>query len=368
MASIDPLFRPLNDGTLSLPNRIVMAPMTRGRSPGGMPTEAVGDYYARRATAGVGLIITEGVAINRPGAVDNPNVPFFWGEQPLAAWQAIVAKVQAAGAKIMPQLWHVGAQEGRKSQWVENDPRIESPSGLSAPGTPAGRAMSESDIADTIAAYAEAARSAQALGCDGVEVHGAHGYLIDQFLWAPTNRRDDRYNGDTVADRTRFAVEIVHAMRAAVGPDFPISFRFSQHKQQDYDAVLARDPAELASLLEPLADAGVSIFHGSQRRFWEPTFAGSDLNLAGWAKKLTGRTAIAVGSVGLSGEFYSNWGGEVSTPTSIDQVLDRLEKEEFDLIAVGRALLNDPEWAAKIGSGRTAELKPFDIGALETFH
>lgn len=367
MPDLKALFRPFDDGGLSLPNRIVMAPMTRSRSPSGIPGPGLGDYYARRAAAQVGLIITEGVAIERPGALDDPNVPHFWGEA-LKPWRAVADQVHAAGGKIMPQLWHVGAFEGRRSAWARNDPRTESPSGLHAPGVAMGRAMSDADIADTIRAYADAARNARDLGFDGVEVHGAHGYLIDQFLWAPTNARTDRYGGRTLAERTRFAVEIVRAMRDAAGSDFPISFRFSQHKQQDYEARLAHDPAELATLLEPLADAGVTIFHASQRRFWEPAFAGSDVNLAGWAKKLTGRTAIAVGSVGLSGEFASNFAGEVSAPTSIDQLLDRLERDEFDLIAVGRALLNDPLWVEKVAAGRSDELKPFDLKALDTYY
>ncbi|MEM5275158.1 NADH:flavin oxidoreductase [Cupriavidus taiwanensis] len=367
MSVAEALFRPFESDGLSLPNRVVMAPMTRRRSPSGIPTSQVADYYARRAAENVGLVITEGVAINRPGAVDSSDIPSFFGEA-LASWREVAAQVHKAGAKIFPQLWHVGATESRAAHWVENDPRIESPSGLNAPEAPLGRVMSESDIADTIAAFAQAARDAQTIGFDGVEIHGAHGYLIDQFFWAKTNVRADAYGGESLAARTRFAVEVVKAIREAVGQDFPVSFRFSQFKQQDYSAVLANTPDELSTLLEPLADAGVSIFHGSQRRFWEPVFEGSDLNLAGWAKRLTGRTSIAVGSVGLSGEFASNWSGEVSQPTSIDKLLERLDAREFDLIAVGRALLNDPQWATKIAANRASELKPFQISSLETYY
>lgn len=361
------LFRPFESETLTLPNRVVMAPMTRSRSPEGMPSDRMAGYYARRAAAQVGLIITEGVAINRPGALDDPNVPHFWGDA-LPAWRRVAAEVHAAGGKIFPQLWHVGAVSSNRSRWSEGDPRIESPSGLHAPDVTLGRPMTDEDIAGVIEAYAQAAVDAQQLGFDGVEVHGAHGYLIDQFLWQGTNRRADDYGGGTLAHRARFAIEIVRAMRRATGPTFPISFRFSQFKQQDYTATLADTPEELATLLEPLAEAGVTIFHASQRRFWEPTFTGSDLNLAGWAKRLTGRTAISVGSVGLSGEFAANWQGEVSQPTSIDKLLERLDQGEFDLIAVGRALLNDPEWAAKIAGGRADELKPFEIAALKSYH
>src|SRR5690606_31751349 len=136
-----------------------------------------------------------------------------------------------------------------------------------------------------VAAFAQAAADARALGFDAVEVHGAHGYLIDQFFWEGTNRRDDAYGG-SIANRTRFAAEIIAAIRARVGADLPIILRFSQWKLQDYHARLVNSPTELEQFLTPLAEAGVDLFHCSTRRFWEPEFAGSDLTLAGWTRKL----------------------------------------------------------------------------------
>jgi len=368
MSDLDALFTPFAVGGLSLPNRIVMAPMTRSRSPGGVPGADVADYYRRRAAAGVGLIITEGTAIDRPGALDDPNVPAFHGEAATNGWRNVVQAVHQAGGKIMPQLWHVGATSGRRSRWTENDPRIEGPSGLNAPDKPMGRPMRDADIADTIAAYAGAARLAEELGFDGVEVHGAHGYLIDQFFWSGTNHRDDRYGGADLAARSRFAVEIVAAIRREVSRDFPVSFRFSQFKQQDYAVKLAATPDALARWLRPLCDAGVDLFHASQRRFWEPEFDGSERNLAGWAQHLTGRPAITVGSVGLGGEFLANWQGEVAQPTSLDRVLARLRQDEFALVAVGRALLSDPFWVEKIAHHRADELQAFAIDALQVLY
>jgi 2,4-dienoyl-CoA reductase-like NADH-dependent reductase (Old Yellow Enzyme family) len=367
MPAMETLFRPYDVAGLRLPNRVVMAPMTRSRSPGGVPGQDVAAYYARRARAGVGLIITEGTVVDRPGSSDDPNVPRFWGEAALAGWAQVVAAVHAEGGRIMPQLWHVGATQGRRSQWAPDAP-VESPSGLMAPDTPFGRAMSEADIEGAIDAFAAAARQAASLGFDGVEIHAAHGYLIDQFFWAGTNRRTDRYGGATLADRTRFAVEIVRAIRRAVGPALPISLRISQWKQQDYAARLAEGPAEFAAMLEPLCDAGVDILHCSQRRFWEPAFEGSDLNLAGWARRLTGRTAMTVGSVGLAGDFITGFGGEASAPTSIDQLLERLARDEFDLVAVGRALLADAQWLENIAMNRGDRLRAFDISKLEELY
>jgi 2,4-dienoyl-CoA reductase-like NADH-dependent reductase (Old Yellow Enzyme family) len=240
------------------------------------------------------------------------------------------------------------------------------PSGIGADGTEgAGKTMTQRDLDDVVGAFAEAAEAAERIGFDGVELHGAHGYLLDQFLWAQTNRRDDAYGGDPVA-RTRFAAEIVAAVRSVVSPDFPVIFRYSQWKQQDYRARLAETPQELEAILAPLAAAGVDAFHASTRRYWLPEFDGSDLNLAGWTKKLTGKPTITVGSVGLDGDFLRAFTGEGAELGNLDNLLDRLERDEFDLVAVGRALLQDPEWASKVLGGRTDELRPYDAAALKT--
>ena len=361
MTALDALLRPFALGPLSLPNRVVMAPMTRSRAPGGAPGPDVAAYYARRAAAGVGLIVTEGTVVERPAASDDPCVPRFWGAEALAGWREVVTAVHGAGGRIMPQLWHVGATRGRRSQWA-SDSAMESPSGLMmAPDQPFGAAMTETDIAETIAAFARAARAAFDLGFDGVEIHGAHGYLIDQFLWAATNRRADTWGGATAA-------EIVRAIRREVGPQTPISLRISQFKQQDYDARLANGPQELEALLRPLTDAGVDLFHCSQRRFWEPAFASSPLNLAGWTRKLSGRPTITVGSVGLSGDFIRALSGDIAEPASIEGLLERLAAGEFDLVAIGRALLADPHWLEKVRAGRLDELEAFDLSRLNSLH
>ena len=364
MASTDTLFRPFSLGSLSLPNRIVMAPMTRTFSPEGVPGENVAEYYARRAGS-VGLIISEGTVIDRPNARNDPKIPFFHGEAPLGGWKRVIDAVHAEGGHMAPQIWHTGAM---KYGNFEPGTPVESPSGLIGPGKPRGEAMSEAAIADTIAAFGRAAGEAKALGFDTVELHGAHGYLIDEFFWAGSNVRTDRWGGATIAERSRFAVEAIRAVRAAVGPDMPVIIRLSQWKQQDYAARLATTPAEMEAWLAPLVAAGANVLHCSQRRFWEPEFpeidGGNGLNFAGWAKKLTGAATISVGSVGLSGEFMASFRGESSEPASLDALLERMERDEFDLIAVGRALITDPHWVDKVRDGRTDELRPFNPAAL----
>ncbi|ANP55797.1 2,4-dienoyl-CoA reductase-like NADH-dependent reductase (Old Yellow Enzyme family) [Streptomyces griseochromogenes] len=359
------LSRPIALNGLTVPNRIVMAPMTRMFSPGGVPGEDVVSYYARRAAAGVGLIVTEGTYVGHESAGQSDRVPRFHGEEQLAGWAKVAEEVHKAGGTIVPQLWHIGMVRKDGDAPYPDAPAM-GPSGLVTEGAEAtGKAMTQQDLDDVIAAFAEAAAAAERIGFDGVELHGAHGYLLDQFLWAGTNRRTDAYGGDPVA-RAKFSAEIAAAVRAAVSPEFPVIFRYSQWKQQDYGARLAETPEELEAILTPLAAAGVDVFHASTRRYWLPEFDGSDLNLAGWTKKITGKQVITVGSVGLDGDFLNAFQGEGSEVKGIDNLLDRLEAEEFDMVAIGRALLQDPEWAAKVLADRFEELKPYDAAAVKT--
>ncbi|MFJ6605837.1 NADH:flavin oxidoreductase [Streptomyces lydicus] len=359
------LSRPVTLNGLTVPNRIAMAPMTRMFSPGGVPGEDVQSYYARRAAAGVGLIVTEGTYVGHESAGQSDRVPRFHGEEQLAGWAKVAEAVHAAGGTIVPQLWHIGMVRKQGEPPFADAPAV-GPSGIRVDGTEgAGKAMTQRDLDDVIGAFADAAAAAERIGFDGVELHGAHGYLLDQFLWATTNRRTDAYGGDAVA-RAKFAAEIVAAVRATVSPDFPVIFRYSQWKQEAYEARLAETPEELEAILSPLAAAGVDAFHASTRRYWVPEFEGSDLNLAGWTKKLTGKPVISVGSVGLDSDFLRAFAGEGAAVGSLDNLLDRLERDEFDLVAVGRALLQDPEWAAKVLGNRIEELQPYDAAALKT--
>jgi 2,4-dienoyl-CoA reductase-like NADH-dependent reductase (Old Yellow Enzyme family) len=310
--SVDALFRPFQVKSLKLPNRIVMAPMTRAFSPNGIPTSDVAAYYRRRAEGGVGLIVTEGTVVERPAARNDSGIPVFHGEA-LPEWKKVVDDVHAAGGLIAPQIWHVGSARGRGEGW-EPLGKVDSPSGMVAGGKVKYEPMTDEDVADTIAAFGRSARAAKELGFDAVEIHGAHGYLIDQFFWGDVNAREDRWGGSTITDRARFGAEVIKAVREGVGEDMAIILRLSQWKQQDYTARIAETPEGLTEWLTPLSEAGVDVFHCSQRRFWEPEFEGSDLNFAGWTKKLTGKPTITVGSVGLDGEFIAAFGARGRNP------------------------------------------------------
>ncbi|MDO8941782.1 MAG: NADH:flavin oxidoreductase [Desulfobacterales bacterium] len=376
MTAVDHLFTPLKIGGLSLANRVVMAPMTREFSPNGIPGPDVADYYSRRAAGGVGLIVTEGCAINRTGALGD-NIPHLFGEKAAAAWRVVVDGVHQAGGKIFPQMWHVGFENPKTSSNPNvSRPNIKrlGPSGITVDGEQIGEPMTGAEIEQTIADYASAAKFALDAGFDGVAIHGAHGYLLDQFFWTRTNRRTDRYGGDVKA-RSRFAAEVVRECRRQVGSDFPILLRFSQWKSADYNARIAQTPQELEALLAPLAEAGVDVFEASTRRFWEPAFQGSPLGLAAWAKKVTGKTAMAVGSVTLASEFKSDIeqgkGGMAESLVSVKELealAEMLAREEFDLVAIGRAMIANPDWATRVKSGRAAELKPFRKDALASLY
>ncbi|MFC7528408.1 12-oxophytodienoate reductase [Actinoplanes sp. GCM10030250] len=326
------LSSPLELAGLRLPNRFVMAPMTRFRSPGGVPTPEVAAYYRRRAENGAGLIVTEGTLVGHPSASHETTVPRMTAGASEEGWRRVTGEVHAAGGRIAAQLWHLGSErepvDGYAS-WT--------------PGT-----MSPADIDVIIGAFAEAARVAVRAGFDAVEIHAAHGYLLDEFLWGETNRRTDRFGG-TPARRAAFPAEIVGAVRAELPASTPLIVRFSQFKERDYSARIAADPAELAEILSALAGAGADVLHASQRRFWEPAFEGSPLNLAGWAKRITGLPTITVGSVGLSRDLWI-------------EHLSRLEEgltSEYDLVAIGRILLGNPGWVRHALADRLGEVRDY---------
>lgn len=365
------IFTPFELGSLTLKNRIVMAPMTRSFSPGHVPNQKNIDYYRRRAANDVGLIITEGTCVGHKAANGYPNVPFFHGDDALAGWKQVVEAVHEQGGKIMPQLWHVG---GVRKDCLEPDESVPaySPSGLLSPNNPNGVAMTQADIDEVQQAFVDAAVNAQKLGFDGVELHGAHGYLLDQFFWAKTNLREDKYGGDLV-QRTTFAVEIIEQIKQQTGGDFPLVLRYSQWKLQNYGAKLAQNPDELEQFLNPLVDAGVDVFHCSTRRFWEPEFEGSDLNLAGWTKKLTGKPTITVGSVGLDGGFVDEDKRGMTAQSGVatdqfEQIETSMQAGDYDLVAVGRCLLQDPEWVHKLRQGDYENMQAYAADSLKKLY
>jgi 2,4-dienoyl-CoA reductase-like NADH-dependent reductase (Old Yellow Enzyme family) len=368
---LSPLFAPIRIKGLTLASRFVMPGMQRQWCDNGLPLPRLAEYYRRRAEGGVGLIITESCAVDHPSAT---QVPFYARitDATVDAWAQCFKTVKEAGGRIFMQLWHEGAirKEGGEGPYAQY-PSL-SPSGLVSPGKANGCAATAEDLAAIKDAFVRGAMAAQQAGADGVEIHACHGYLLDLFLWAATNRRSDGYGGDDIRDRVRFPAEIVEAVRKAVGPEFVISFRFSQWKEVDYDARVVPTPDDLKIMLAELRARGVDIFHASARRFWTPEWPGSDLGIAGWTKSLTDAPVIAVGSVGLDTDVMENFFGKEAQSTGeagLRELLRRFNNREFDLISVGRGLIGDPDWVRKVAERRYSEIRLFTkkdvLGDLE---
>jgi N-ethylmaleimide reductase len=219
------LFDPLQMGSLALPNRIVMAPLTRNRAPGAIPTPLMATYYAQRASAG--LLITEATAITHQ-AQGYADVPGLYSSEQLDGWRRVTQAVHAAGGRIVVQLWHVGRVSHTSLQ--PNNEAPVAPSAITAKtktvliqdgvptfvDTSAPRALRAEEIPGLVQDYRHAAMQAIAAGFDGVEIHAANGYLIDQFLKTGSNQRTDDYGG-SIANRARFLLEVVAAVTEAVG-------------------------------------------------------------------------------------------------------------------------------------------------------
>ncbi len=302
---------------ITLRNRIVMAPMTRNQSPGGIPTQEVIAYYSRRAKAEVGLIITEGIEVSHKASSAYPNVPRLDSIEAKDAWKMVVEGIKNNNGAVIAQLWHCG---GFRKLGMQPNPEVPgyTASGLVKPGKKVAHEMTLKDIKETIDAYASDAKICEEIGFDGVEIHGAQNFIV--------------------------------------------GLRFSQWKQHDFKAKLASNPEELKTILTSPVESGLDYLHSSMRRFWESEFEGSKENLAYWTKKITKIPTIGVGSVGLDSDFIDMTAP--ATPTSIDKAIDDITNYKYDLIAVGRALLSDHEWVLKMKEGRVNDVIPYTKDAL----
>ena len=354
------LFEPYKLKNLNLRNRVVMAPMTRNQSPGGIPTSEVVAYYSRRAKAEVGLIITEGIEVSHEASSAYPDVPRLDTKEAREGWKRVVNGIKENGGSVIAQLWHCG---GFRKLGMQPNPEVpgHTASGLVKPGKKVAHEMTLEDIKQTINAYASDAKYCEEIGFDGVEIHGAHGYLIDNFFWEGTNIRDDSYGG-SIEKRSQFVSEIIQAVRSNISQEFIVGLRFSQWKQHDFEAKLAHSTDDLKKVLLSPVESGLDYLHSSMRRFWESEFEGSEENLAYWTKKISNIPTIGVGSVGLDSDFIDMTAP--SKPASIDKAIDDISKEKYDLLAVGRALLSDHEWVLKMKEGRLKDVIPYSKEAL----
>lgn len=350
-------FAPWCFRSLRLRNRIVMAPMTR-RMVGedGLANSATVAYYRRRAAAEVGLIVSEGTHIDDTHAPDTLNVPRLETKEQAQAWRRVVEAVQAEGGSFAPQLWHTGVRALNPIGPVEmknNQGRLV-------------QAMTEDIIASTIARFVQAALHAREIGCDALEIHAAHGYLLDSFLDPAVNTRQDAYGGNE-ENRMRFPREVIRAVRSAVGADFVILLRLSQWAIENYAMQKFPDSTALSRHLKAFAEDGADVFHLSTRRATDPAFPDEHATrtLAGWARHFTDRPVIAVGGVALGLPMDQSYGDAVSPVADPSPALCLVDSGECDLLAVGRSLIANPDWVQVVRDQGWQALQPYHKGLLE---
>jgi 2,4-dienoyl-CoA reductase-like NADH-dependent reductase (Old Yellow Enzyme family) len=367
MRELDILFTPLTLRSITLRNRFVMPGMQRGFMDDGAPTPKMVAYMRRCAAGGAGLIISESTSPDHPSAYWMPMMGRM-ETRTLGAWKQVVDAVRGAGAAFFLQIWHPGAMRKVAEEHPLAKVPALSPSGLIQGGRHNGRAMTRDDLQELKLAYVRAAEHAQSLGADGVEVHSAHGYLLDQFLWAETNRREDEYGGATLAERARYSAEIVAAIRAATGDRFVISYRFSQFKEVDYGATVAASPEDLRGMITLLRSWGVDMFNVSSRRCFKrewPESANPELTIAEWVRSFTDAPVMTCGSVGLDVEMFANlFDGQEPSEMSIERDLrmlaERVRRGTLDLVGIGRATIANNDLVNKVRENRLHDIELFN--------
>lgn len=348
-----PLFAPGAINGHAIKNRLSVAPMTRISATGdGEATTRMARYYERFASGGFGTIITEGIYTDRAHAQGYVDQPGMTDEAQATSWKPIVARLKAHGATALAQLMHAGAiSQGNRFVDGTLAPSAVQPKGeqmafyhgkdrYRLPG-----AMTEAQIADAIAGFADAAgRAVEIAGFDGIEIHGANGYLLDQFLTDYTNMRTDAWGGST-QNRLRLTLETLKAVRARVGARVPVGVRLSQAKVNDYHHTWAGGESDAEIIFGSLGDAGADFIHVTEFEAWQPAFAGTGPSLMRLAKRYAPKAAILA-----NGGLHD-----------IDRAVAALN-EGADIVTIGRGALANPDLPRRLSDGRP--LHAFDPAIL----
>lgn len=356
------LFQKVKLGSTELENRVSVAPMTRtSATPEGLATGQMASYYTSFARGGFGLIITEGIYPDQKYSQGYFNQPGITDEEQTAAWKKVVDSVHQAGAKIFAQLMHAGALS-QGNRFMENSigpssvqPKGEQMQFYGGSGSfPKPKEASKEDIQDVIKGFTEAAVRAKTAGFDGVEIHGANGYILDQFLTDYTNQRTDEYGG-SIENRVRLLVEVSNAVREAVGEDFTVGIRISQGKVNDYEHKWVEKEKEAEIIFGQLGKAPLDFIHVTEYEAWQPAFpegegtAAADSafgdggpSLAALAKKYGKQPVIA--------------NGHLEKP---ELAVSIVEKGEADVVSLGKGALANHDWVKKVKEGEPlAEFQP----------
>lgn len=342
------LFSPATLGALKLQNHMVMAPMTRNRATGNVPNDLIVEYYRQRASAG--LIITEGTSPS-PNGLGYPRIPGIFSAQQVDGWRKVATAVHEGGAKIFVQLMHTG-RIGHPLN-LPQGARVLGPSAIAAAGEiytdaegmkphPTPEPMTEADIKATIEEFAQAARNAIAAGCDGVELHAANGYLLEQFIRPTSNQRTDRYGG-SIENRARIVIEAAQAAIAAIGAE-KVGIRLSPYGAFNDMPAYPEMEADYAYLAARLNELGLMYVHlVDHSPMGAPPVPGS---IKQTFRQVFNRTLI------LSGGYDAK------------RAEADLTENACDLIAVGRPFLANPDLVARWTSG--AALNEIDFNTFYT--
>lgn len=330
------LFIPTRLGSLPLKNRIVMAPLTRSRAIGNLPNELMAQYYRLRADAG--LIITEGTSPS-PNGLGYPRIPGLFNEEQVQAWRRVTDGVHQAGGRIFVQLMHTGRVSHPAN--MPAGASVLAPSQVAVPGEmwtdtdgmqqhPEPLEMSEADIAQSIAEYAASANLAMQAGFDGVELHAANGYLIDQFLNTASNLRHDRWGGP-VENRIRFAVEVARATVAAIGAG-RVGMRISPYGVFNAQVPDAGMDDLYLRLIDELNALGLLYIHVVDH---------SSMGAPEVSPALKARLRAA-----FNGQYILSGGYDVARANA------DLDAQRGDLVAFGRPFISNPDLVARLKSGQ----------------
>lgn len=358
MANKNLLFEKVKLGNTLLENRVGVAPMTRtSATPEGLATDRMVSYYNSFVKGGFGLIITEGVYPDKAysqGYFDQPGIVF---DDQIVAWRKVVDAVHQHGAKIFAQLMHAGAlSQGNRfvvdtigpSSVQPKGEQMEFYGGKGPFSMPKEATLDE--ITEVVKGFVEAANNAKKAGFDGIEIHGANGYIIDQFLTSYTNERSDNYGG-SIQNRVRLLVEVTKAVREAVGNDFTVGIRISQGKVNDYTHKWEGKEKDAEVIFSQAVSAGVDYIHVTEYEAWQPAFPQGEGTAA---------TDSAFGDGGLSlaalarkyGKVPVIANGHLENPIEASKII---EKGEADIVTIGKGALANHDWVNKIKNGEALE-------------
>ncbi len=351
-----PALTPLDLAGISLKNRVAVAPLSRVSTQGdGVPTKQMAQYYAAFAQGEFSLIISEGTYTDLAYSQAYPNQVGIATAAQVSGWQAVTDAVHAAKGKMVVQLMHAGAlSQGNQHRNHTIAPSSVQPKGQKMEEYGGGegpfalpQAMTQNDIQVAIAGFVQSALNAKAAGFDGVEIHGANGYLIDQFITDYTNRRTDKYGGN-IAHRVRFAVEVIEAVRAAVGDDYPVGIRLSQTKVNDFEYRWPGNEVDGRIIFAAIKAAGANFIHlASEGRNWLATAKlGDNITMTQLARQVTQIPVIA--------------NGGMHHPEQAARVLS---EGHGDIISLGRGAIANPDWPLRLAQGRP--FAAFDHGMTQ---